>query len=93
MMRSTTIGVAAILLLALASTAAPARHVHMSGSGWSGHHAHFATFHHARFRHHGPFFAGYASYAAYDYGCWRWRPTPWGWHRVWVCGYPYYDYF
>ena len=25
---------------------------------------------------------GYAS-------CWRWRPTPFGWHRVWVCG-PYY---
>jgi len=22
--------------------------------------------------------------------CWRWRPTPWGWRRVWVCGYDYY---
>ena len=68
---------------------------HMSGShwnGWSGRwngHRNFA-FH--RFRHHNRFFVGfgYGAYAYNDYGCWRWRPTPWGWSRVWVCGYPYY---
>jgi hypothetical protein len=27
---------------------------------------------------------------AVGYSCWRWRPTPWGWTRVWVCGYDYY---
>jgi hypothetical protein len=27
---------------------------------------------------------------AVGYSCWRWRPTPWGWSRVWVCGYDYY---
>ena len=25
-------------------------------------------------------------------GCWRWRPTVYGWARVWVCG-PYYPYY
>jgi len=25
-------------------------------------------------------------------GCWRWRPTIYGWTRVWVCG-PYYPYY
>jgi hypothetical protein len=30
-----------------------------------------------------PFAVGYGS-------CWTWRPTPWGWTRVWVCGYDYY---
>jgi hypothetical protein len=68
---------------------------HMSGAhwnGWSGRwngHRNFA-FH--RFRHHNRFFVGfgYGAYAYDDYGCWRWRPTPWGWSRVWVCGYPYY---
>jgi hypothetical protein len=23
----------------------------------------------------------------YGSSCWRWRPGPWGWQRVWVCGY------
>lgn len=32
-----------------------------------------------------PFFVGLGAYGS----CWRWRPTPYGWHRVWVCG-PYY---
>ncbi len=58
------------------------------GSHWSGH-SHFA-FHGARFHHHRRFIVGFAGY---DYGCWRLRPTPWGWRRVWVCGYPYYGLF
>ena len=24
-------------------------------------------------------------YGAYDYGCRRWVPTPWGWRPRWVC--------
>jgi hypothetical protein len=28
-------------------------------------------------------------YGGYYGSCWRWRPTPFGWRRVWVCGYPY----
>src|SRR5262249_4981438 len=40
----------------------------------------FHRFHRFGFRR-GPFFAGV-------YGtCWRWVPGPFGWHRVWVCGY------
>jgi hypothetical protein len=90
MTRSTTIGLAALLLLGLFSTAALARHGggHVGGGHWGGH-SHFA-FHGARFHHHGRFFVGYAGY---DSGCWRLRPTPWGWRRVWVCGSPYYGYF
>jgi hypothetical protein len=103
MTRSSIIGLAALLLLALCSSAALARHGgggghgghgghwgggHWGGGHWGGH-SHFA-FHGHRFHRHGRFFVGYA---AYDYGCWRLRPTPWGWRRVWVCGYPYYGYF
>jgi hypothetical protein len=40
---------------------------------------HFAHFHH--FRHHFPIFATAAGVGS----CWRWVPTRWGWHRVWVC--------
>ena len=30
----------------------------------------------------------------YGGSCWRWRPGPWGWQRVWVCGYDYsYGYY
>ncbi len=107
MTRSKMIGIAALLALGLFSTAALARHGggghmgggHMGGGHWDGGHwgggghwsghSHFA-FHGARFHHRGRFFVGYAGY---DYGCWRLRPTPWGWRRVWVCGYPYYRYF
>lgn len=95
MTRSTIIGFVALLVLGLFSSVALARHGgghmgggHRSGGHWSGH-SHIA-FHGARFRHHGRFFVGYAGY---DTGCWRLRPTPWGWRRVWVCGYPYYNYF
>ena len=102
MKRSTIIGLAALLALGLFSTAALARHGgggghvgggHMGGGHWGGGHwgggGHFA-FHGARFHHRGRFFVGFAGY---DTGCWRLRPTPWGWRRVWVCGYPYYAYF
>jgi hypothetical protein len=114
MMRSTAIGLAATLLLVLASSVALARgghmggHMsggHMSGGHWGGGHwgghvhsggvRHFAAFHGARFHHHRRFFVGYPGfygYAAYG-GCWQWRPTYWGWRRVWVCGYPYSGYF
>ena len=47
------------------------------------HFDHFHRFHH--FRHHFPIFAtaigiGFSS-------CWKWVPTRWGWHRVWICGW------
>src|SRR5438477_3062240 len=48
------------------------------------HFRHFDHFHRfAHFRHHFPIFAtaigvGYSS-------CWEWVPTPYGWHRIWVC--------
>ena len=32
-----------------------------------------------------PVFVGAGIYGA---SCWRWRWTPFGWRRVWVCGYP-----
>jgi len=101
-MHSKAIGLATTLLLVLVSSVALARgggHVgggHWGGGHWGGHVAHpggihhFAAFHGARFHHHRRFFVGYT---AYDYGCWRLRPTYWGWRRVWVCGYPYYGYF
>lgn len=39
-----------------------------------------------RFLFGGPFFA-----SAYPYGsCWRWRWTPFGLRRIWVCGYRYW---
>lgn len=28
-------------------------------------------------------------YGGFYGSCWRWRPTPFGWRRVYVCGYPY----
>ena len=36
-------------------------------------------------------FFGRPFYPGYIYGgsCWRLRLTPFGWQRVWVCGYPY----
>ena len=40
---------------------------------------------HRFFVRRAPFFVGLGAYSS----CWRWRPTPFGWHRVWVCG-PYY---
>jgi hypothetical protein len=51
------------------------------------HFAHFAHFH--RFRHHVVFhhFRHRHLFAtAIGVGsCWRWVPTRFGWHRVWVC--------
>lgn len=48
---------------------------------------------HFRFRHHRaffPFVAPFVGAAVVADTCWRWTPTPYGWRRVWVCGYPYY---
>ncbi len=71
----------------LPSTSADAR-VGMR-SGFVGARSHFAfrhgfapRFHHRRFFAAAPFI-GVGIYGA---SCWRWRPTPWGWQRVWVCG-------
>ena len=42
----------------------------------------------------GPAFVGAGFYGASYYGsCWRWRATPWGWRRVYVCGAPAYPYW
>lgn len=108
MTRSIIIGLAALLVLGLFSSAALARHGgghmgggHMSGGHWGGGHwsgghwggGHWAGHNHFafhRFHRNRRFFVGFAGY---DYGCWRLRPTPWGWRRVWVCGYPFYGYF
>jgi hypothetical protein len=38
------------------------------------------------FVRHAPVFVGIRP------SCWRWRLTPIGWRRVWVCGHPYYAY-
>ena len=66
---------------------------HMA-TGWGSHHAamvphhHFVRFHHfhhfhhfAHFRHRHILFASAIGVGS----CWRWVPTRWGWHRVWVC--------
>jgi hypothetical protein len=47
------------------------------------HFARFDHFHHFRHRHHFPIFATAVGVGS----CWRWVPTRWGWHRVWVCGW------
>jgi hypothetical protein len=49
--------------------------------------ARFHRFHHRRFAFAAvPFVTGVGLYAG---SCWSWQPTPWGWQRVWVCGYDY----
>ena len=49
--------------------------------------ARFQRFHHRRFFAFAPsFVAGVGLYGA---SCWSWQPTPWGWQRVWACGYDY----
>jgi hypothetical protein len=49
--------------------------------------ARFHRFHHRRFAFAAvPFAVGVGVYGG---SCWRWRPTPWGWQRVWVCGNDY----
>jgi hypothetical protein len=47
----------------------------------------FGRFHHRRFALAAvPFVAGVGLYGS---SCWSWQPTPWGWQRVWACGYDY----
>ena len=38
------------------------------------------AFHHRRFFVAAPIVVGVGA------TCWRWRPAPWGWQRVWVSG-------
>jgi hypothetical protein len=45
------------------------------------HFDHFRHFHHFRHRRHFALFATAVGVGS----CWRWVPTRWGWHRVWVC--------
>src|SRR6266478_4926636 len=49
--------------------------------------ARFHRFHNRRFAFAAvPFVAGVGLYGS---SCWSWQPTPWGWQRVWACGYDY----
>ena len=50
--------------------------------------ARFHRFHNRRFFAFAaaPFVAGVGLYGG---SCWSWQPTPWGWQRVWACGYDY----
>jgi hypothetical protein len=50
--------------------------------------ARFHRFHNRRFFAFAaaPFVAGVGLYGG---SCWSWQPTPWGWQRVWDCGYDY----
>jgi hypothetical protein len=48
----------------------------------------FHRFHRFGFRR-GPFFVGGPWYGT----CWRLVPGPFGWHRVWVCGYRPYAWY
>jgi hypothetical protein len=50
--------------------------------------ARFHRFHNRRFFAFAaaPFVAGVGLYGD---ACWSWQPTPWGWQRVWACGYDY----
>jgi hypothetical protein len=97
MLRKMVIALAssAALALAMAPTDASARHgggfahggfAHGGVRGFAGVHRfgfHRFAFHdRVFFRHHRRFFfAGGYPY----YGCYRWVPGPWGWHRAWVC--------
>ena len=99
MLRKMVIALAssAALALAMAPTDASARgfghggfahggFVHGGVRGFAGVHRfgfhRFAFHNRVFFRHHRRFFfAGGYPY----YGCYRWVPGPWGWHRAWVC--------
>jgi hypothetical protein len=48
--------------------------------------ARFNRFHHRRFAFAAAPFIGVGLYGN---SCWSWQPTPWGWQRVWACGYDY----
>jgi hypothetical protein len=62
--------------------------VRRAGVGWGV--RRFGVVHRPFFRRR--FFVGAAAWPWYGYGysCWRWRPTVFGWRRVWACGWPYY---
>jgi hypothetical protein len=87
MVRKTLIALAAVAFAGamLPATSADARMGFRSGGGFVGARSHFAfrpAFHHRRFFVAAPFIGA----GIYGASCWRWRPTPWGWQRVWVCG-------
>ena len=81
MMRKTMIALAAVAFsyAMLPTTSADAR----PRGGFVGARSHVAfkpAFHHRRFFVAAPIVIGVGA------TCWRWRSTPWGWQRVWVCG-------
>jgi hypothetical protein len=83
MVRKTMIALAAVAFTSamLPATNADAR-MGVRG-GFVGARSHVAfrpAFHHRRFFVAAPIVVGVAA------SCWRWRPTPWGWRQVWVCG-------
>ena len=87
MVRKTMIvlAAAAFTTAMLPSTNADAR-MGMRG-GFVGARSHVAfrpAFHHRRFFVAAPIVVGVGAYGA---SCWHWRPTPWGWRRVWDCDY------
>jgi hypothetical protein len=54
--------------------------------------AHFAPRGTFRRFGHGSRIGIYGYRYRHGYSCWRWRLTPLGMRRVWVCGYPYRRY-
>jgi hypothetical protein len=81
--------ISAVLLLSAAASQARPMGMHVGHVGYG--HAHFV----GRPFFGRPFFrAGFVGpyYAGVYPSCWHWQPTPFGWRRVWACGYPYYPY-
>src|SRR5262245_43090286 len=100
-MLSFVVAIAAILVIPFSQADARGRGGGHGGHGWSGHHGGHAFVGgrafvgrrafvgHRGFVGRRRFFGGPIIVAGG--GCWRWRPTIYGWARVWVCGpYPYY---
>src|SRR3984885_4198095 len=101
MMKITTIALGAAVALACAapSSATAGRGGGFGGGGgfhggFGGFHGGFGGFHGGfggfRGGFYGPYFYPRPFYAGlYGSPCWRPVWTPWGFHRRWVCGYPY----
>jgi len=104
MLRRISLVAAVTTLLAIPTAGAMARPMGGHGMHMGGFHhfggVHHVAFHrHAFFPRHRVFFARHhfrhrgvfiASAGLYGGSCWHWRPTPWGWRRVWVCDNGYY---
>jgi hypothetical protein len=82
MMRKTMIALAAVAFsyAMLPATSADAR----PRGGFVGARSHVAF--KPAFHHHRRFFVAAPIVVGVGATCWRWRPTPWGWQRVWACG-------